>query len=214
MSVRFDKLDAERAAIAAQIAAGGMDMDQQKKATQGALDALSRQIQEAQEARFLHATARKHRERLEQLQKQEKEIAAEYERFDRGVYLCEEFTRAKVAMLDERINSRFKAVRFRLFKQQINGGLQDCCDVLCPTTSGLTPYDSANNAAQINAGVEIAAALGRHWGKTMPMIVDNAESVVDLIETEAQTIRLVVSEADKRLRVTTESDGMEQRGVA
>ena len=117
-------------------------------------------------------------------------------------------------MLDERINSRFKAVRFRLFKQQINGGLQDCCDVLCPTTSGLTPYDSANNAAQINAGVEIAAALGRHWGKTMPMIVDNAESVVDLIETEAQTIRLVVSEADKRLRVTTESDGMEQRGVA
>ena len=210
----YAALDAERAAIAAQIAAGGMDMDQQKKATQDALDALSRQIQEAQEARFLHATARKHRERLEQLQKQEKEIAAEYERFDRGVYLCEEFTRAKVAMLDERINSRFKAVRFRLFKQQINGGLQDCCDVLCPTTSGLTPYDSANNAAQINAGVEIAAALGRHWGKTMPMIVDNAESVVDLIETEAQTIRLVVSEADKRLRVTTESDGMEQRGVA
>lgn len=210
----YAALDAERAAVAAQIAGQGSNTQEQKQAVQSEINALSRQIDEAQEARLLHVTARKRRERLAELEKQEKEIAAEYERFDRGVYLCEEFTRAKVSMLDERINSRFKAVRFRLFKQQINGGLQDCCDVLCPTTSGLTPYDSANNAAQINAGIEIAAALGRHWGKTMPMIVDNAESVVDLIETEAQTIRLVVSEADKRLRVTTEGDEMEQRGVA
>ena len=213
-TAEYASLDAERAAVAAQAAGQGSNAQEQKQAIQAEIDALSRQIDEAQEARLLHVTARKRRERLAELEKQEKEIAAEYERFDRGVYLCEEFTRAKVAMLDERINSRFKAVRFRLFKQQINGGLQDCCDVLCPTTSGLTPYDSANNAAQINAGIEIAAALGRHWGKTMPMIVDNAESVVDLIETEAQTIRLVVSEADKRLRVTTEGDEMEQRGVA
>ena len=210
----YAALDAERAAVAAQIAGQGSNTQEQKQAVQSEINALARQVDEAQEARLLHVTARKRRERLAELEKQEKEIAAEYERFDRGVYLCEEFTRAKVSMLDERINSRFKAVRFRLFKQQINGGLQDCCDVLCPTTSGLTPYDSANNAAQINAGIEIAAALGRHWGKTMPMIVDNAESVVDLIETEAQTIRLVVSEADKRLRVTTEGDEMEQRGVA
>lgn len=213
-TAEYAALDAERATVAAQAAGQGSNTQEQKQAIQAEIDALSKQIDEAQEARLLHVTARKRRERLAELEKQEKEIAAEYERFDRGVYLCEEFTRAKVSMLDERINSRFKAVRFRLFKQQINGGLQDCCDVLCPTTSGLTPYDSANNAAQINAGIEIAAALGRHWGKTMPMIVDNAESVVDLIETEAQTIRLVVSEADKRLRVSTEGDEMEQRGVA
>ena len=35
----------------------------------------------------------------------------------------------------------------------------------------------------------------------MPVIVDNAESVTRLIDTEGQIIRLVVSEADKTLRV-------------
>lgn len=208
-------LHAELAAVSAELAGANQDTSRSKEAARKAVDELSRQISEAQEVRLAHVTARKRRERLEELEAQEKEIAAEYEKFDRGVFLCEEFTRAKVAMLDERINSRFRAVRFRLFKQQINGGLADCCDVLCPTSSGLTPYDSANNAAQINAGIEIAAALGRHWGQTMPILIDNAESVVDLIDTDAQTIRLVVSEQDKRLRVTTDGEiTMEQRGVA
>lgn len=211
----YAELAAEKAAIEAKLAEEGNDTTQAREAARAAVEAITAQINEAQDIRMQHVTARMRRERLEELEAQEKDIAAEYEKFDRGTFLCEEFTRAKVAMLDERINSRFRAVRFRLFKQQINGGLQDCCDVLCPTTSGLTPYDSANNAAQVNAGIEIAAALGRHWGQTMPIIVDNAESVVDLIDTDAQTIRLVVSEQDKRLRVTTDGENtMEQRGVA
>ena len=211
----YAAMAAQRGELEAKIAEEGTGTAQAKEAAQAELDAVSREIQEAQEIRLQHVTARKRRERLAELEKQEKDIAAEYERFDRGVYLCEEFTRAKVAMLDERINSRFRAVRFRLFKTQINGGLQDCCDVLCPTSNGLTPYESANNAAQINAGIEIAAALGRHWGQTLPILIDNAESVVDLIDTEAQTIRLVVSEQDKRLRVSTDGETtMEQRGVA
>ena len=211
----YAELEDEKAAVAAKLAEAGTDTARSREDAQAAVEAITAQINEAQDIRMQHVTARKRRERLAELEQQEKDIAAEYERFDRGTYLCEEFTRAKVAMLDERINARFRAVRFRLFKQQINGGLQDCCDVLCPTTSGLTPYDSANNAAQVNAGIEIAAALGRHWDQHMPIIIDNAESVVDLIETDAQTIRLVVSEQDKRLRVTTDGDNtMEQRGVA
>ena len=75
---------------------------------------------------------------------------------------------------------------------------------MCPTSRGLTPYDSANNAAQILAGAEIASALSRHWGVTMPLIVDNAESIVGAIPTTAQVIRLVVSEQDERLRTEYE----------
>ena len=211
----YAALAAEKAAVAAKLAEVGTDTARSREDARKAVEDITAQINEAQNIRLMHITARKRRERLAELEKEEKDIAAEYERFERGVFLCEEFTRAKVATLDERINSRFRAVRFRLFKQQINGGIQDCCDVLCPTSSGLTPYDSANNAAQVNAGIEIAAALGRHWGQHMPIIIDNAESVVDLIDTDAQTIRLVVSEQDKRLRVTTDGEQtMEQCGVA
>ena len=211
----YAALAAEKADVEARMAAVGKDTDRNREAARAAVEKITEEINAAQDIRMQYVTARKRRERLEELEKQEKDIAAEYERFDRGTFLCEEFTRQKVSMLDDRINRRFKAVRFRLFKQQINGGIQDCCDVLCPTSSGLTPYDSANNAAQINAGIEIAAALGRHWGQTMPILIDNAESVVELIETEAQTIRLVVSEQDKRLRVTTDGEStMEQSVVA
>ena len=208
----YAALQAEKAAVAAKLAEAGTDTAQSKEAARATVEALTRQVGELQEKRLLHVTARDRRARLAELEKQEKDIAAEYERFERGAYLCEEFTRVKVSMLDERINHRFKAVRFRLFKTQVNGGLVDCCDVLCPTTSGLTPYDSANNAAQIQAGAEIAGVLGKHWEVAMPMIIDNAESVVAPITTDAQTIRLVVSEADKRMRV--ELEGITMIGAA
>ena len=210
----YAALAARRAEVTAAIQAQEAGEAEEKTSVQAEVDDLTDRIRAAQEARIQYVTARKRTERMEELEQQEKDIAAEYERFERGTYLCEVFTRAKVAMLDERINQRFSAVRFRLFRQQINGGLQDCCDVLCPTSSGLTPYDSANNAAQINAGIEIASALGRYWRQTMPIIIDNAESVVDLIDTDAQVIRLVVSEQDERLRVAADGDTIEQDGVA
>ena len=90
----------------------------------------------------------------------------------------------------------------RLFQEQINGGLKEDCEVMIPTADGrLVPYTFANNAARINAGLEIIATLSEHWGIKMPVFIDNAESVTHLTESDTQTIRLVVSEADKKLRV-------------
>ena len=40
----------------------------------------------------------------------------------------------------------------------------------------------------------------------MPIFVDNAESVTHLIDTDTQVIRLVVSEADKKLRLVVEQN--------
>lgn len=63
------------------------------------------------------------------------------------------------------------------------------------------PYTFANNAARINAGLEIINALAQHWEKSVPVFVDNAEGVTRLQEIEGQLIRLVVSESDKTLRM-------------
>ena len=202
---QYADLAAQRGRLTVQLTEGSTNtLDEQKAAIKAQIAALDDDLRRAQEARITYATARKRRERLVELEAQEKDLAREYEKFDRGVFLCEEFTRQKVTMLDERINSRFTAVRFRLFKTQINGGLQDCCDVLCPTSRGLTPYDSANNAACIRAGIEIISALSEHWGITMPILIDNAESVVGDIKASAQVIRLIVSEDDEKLRVEKE----------
>lgn len=146
--------------------------------------------------------ADKQRARVAELEAQEKQLAAEYENVERGVYLCEVFTKAKVSALTERINSKFRSVSFQLFNEQVNGGLSECCEVLVPSEGGaMVPYATANHAARVNAGLEIVATIAEHFGQEMPVIVDNAESVTRLIDTEGQVIRLVVSEADKTLRV-------------
>ncbi|MEK4994501.1 hypothetical protein [Paenibacillus sp. FSL H7-0918] len=138
--------------------------------------------------------------RVVELEKQERELAAEYERLQHELFLCEEFTKTKVSMLDAKINSKFKLARFRLFEDQINGGIKEVCDTLYKGV----PYDGGlNNAARINVGLDIINTLGAHYGFSAPIFVDNAEAVTRLIDTDAQVIRLVVSEKDKKLRIET-----------
>lgn len=146
--------------------------------------------------------AARQRARVEELEAQEKQLAEEYEKVERGVYLCEVFVKTKVSALTDRINSKFRSVSFQLFTEQVNGGLSECCEVLVPSEDGaMVPYSTANHAARVNAGLEIVATIAEYFGREMPVIVDNAESVTRLIDTEGQVIRLVVSEADKVLRV-------------
>ena len=105
-------------------------------------------------------------------------------------------------MLDNRINAMFDGVRFKLFDTQINGGLKEICEVLVPTETGVyVPYSKTNAAARMNAGLSIINTLSRHFGVSMPVFVDNAESVVALQKIKPQVIRLVVSENDECLRV-------------
>ena len=52
--------------------------------------------------------------RIDKLGAEEKKLASEIERIDAELYLADEFIRAKVSMLTERINSRFQIARFKL----------------------------------------------------------------------------------------------------
>ncbi|OWA36746.1 hypothetical protein B9G55_01305 [Saccharibacillus sp. O16] len=146
------------------------------------------------------AQARTVQQRIIELEAQERHLADEYERLEEQLFLIEEFIRTKVAMLEQRINGKFQLARFRLFETQINGGLKEVCD----TMYGGVPYDGGlNNAARINVGLDIINTLSAHYGVEAPIWIDNAESVVQLVDTRAQVIRLVVSEADRKLRIET-----------
>ncbi|HHY92877.1 MAG TPA: hypothetical protein GX511_06010, partial [Firmicutes bacterium] len=135
--------------------------------------------------------------RIEELKEQERRLAAEYERLEEELYLTEQFIRAKVQLLEKKINSRFKLARFKLFDVQVNGAVVECCETLYKGV----PYSSLNHGAQINVGLDIINTLTEHYGFAPPIFVDNAEAVTQLIPTRAQLIRLVVSGQDKALRV-------------
>jgi len=185
-----NKINAPNADIAPQIAKLNSEISEIKAKVSGLNDKLSD-----------YKTAEKQEVRIAELKLQEETLAAEYEKLEANVFLFEQFIKTKVSMLTESINNRFKNVRFKLFEDQINGGLKECCEVLVPCAEGLIPFATANNAGKINAGIEIIDALSKHWGVEMPLIVDNAESVTQLLETELQVIKLVVDEKYKELQI-------------
>ncbi|WP_051530071.1 AAA family ATPase [Anoxybacteroides tepidamans] len=136
--------------------------------------------------------------RIQELEQQERDLAAEFEKLEHELFLTEEFIRTKVNLLEEKINSRFKYARFKLFEQQINGGLMEVCETLYEGV----PYGSGlNNAAKINVGLDIINTLSEFYGFKAPIFVDNAEAVTKFIDVNSQVISLVVSEKDKQLRV-------------
>ena len=161
---------------------------------------IADRLSAAKEKLYKARAAQDIRKRIAELEAQQKSLAEEYATCEKGEYLCELFIRTKVSLLDERINSRFDTLKFKLFHEQQNGGLQEICKVLIPCESGLVEYEKANNAARINAGIEIVNVLGDYFGTQLPVFCDNAESVTALKPSGGQAIRLIVSEADKILR--------------
>lgn len=138
--------------------------------------------------------------RIEELRKNAKDAAAALSEVEKLLYLADEFSRFKAGALEDGINHHFRLAKFRLFREQANGGTEDRCDV---TYDGV-PYTGLNNGMKINVGIDIIGTLSAAYGISVPLFVDNAESVTNLNKCGCQIIRLVVSENDKELRVDYE----------
>ena len=142
----------------------------------------------------LHA---KQQERVDELIAKEQSLGLKFGELEQQLMVLEEYVRTKVSLLTDTINSQFRIVKFKLFDTAINGGLIECCE---PTVGGANYSTGLNNAARINAGLDIINALMNHYDLRLPLFVDNAESVNELIEVDTQVITLSVSQ-DKKLTV-------------
>lgn len=135
--------------------------------------------------------------RVAELESQQAELAAEKSKLDEASYLMDEFVKAKVNMLEDVINSRFKLARFKMFNVIINGNVEECCE----TTYKGVPYRSMNNAARINVGLDIINALTSYFKVNAPVFIDNAEAVTEFVPVNSQTIKLIVDESEPQLVV-------------
>lgn len=135
--------------------------------------------------------------RVAELETQQGELAAEKSKLDEAAYLMDEFIKAKVNMLEDVINSRFKLARFKMFNVMLNGNVEECCE----TTYKGVPYRSMNNAARINVGLDIINALTSYFKVNAPVFIDNAEAVTEFVPVNSQTIKLIVDESEPQLVV-------------
>ena len=138
----------------------------------------------------------KQRKRIAELEADEKRLAGEYANLDVIAFLVDKFTKYKVDLLGEEINSHFKYAKFKLFEEQINGGIAECCEVCFEGV----PYSDLNNAAKIAIGIDVIETLSKYYDKHAVIITDNAESINNIPETVSQQISLYVSR-DAQLRI-------------
>ena len=194
---QMNQLTEKRSAILEAIAAASEGV---KAKTANIMTQIAQKQNEYAEAKKTLAelsASRSARERLDELRSAQQETVEALEDAEATVALCEEFIRTRVSMVEDSVNSHFKLVKWQLYRDQINGGLEEICEA---TVDGI-PYHDLNGAMRINAGLDIINACIDATGISAPVFVDNAESVTNLYNVNAQVIRLVVSAKDTQLRL-------------
>lgn len=174
------------------------------------LDNLKEQKEKLQEEKesiqkilVLENINKQKQERIIELTKEKSKFEKSFEELQETEFLVEEFVFTKVNLLEEKINSKFKNIKFKLFEKQINGGINEICT---PLINGV-PYESANNAGKIQAGIEIINVLSDYYNVYAPIFIDNRESVNEIPFSNSQIINLIVSK-DKQLKINT-TDNLE-----
>lgn len=140
------------------------------------------------------------KKRIAELEAREKELAKDYSDKDQALYLTDLFIKTKVNMLTERINKHFELCNFKLFEEQINGGLNEVCEI---TVDGVS-FSDLNNAMKINAGLDVINTVCNYANTYAPIFIDNCEAVNQTLQTNSQQIRLYVTDSDEYLRVVNE----------
>ena len=161
----------------------------------GELDA---QIEAARQRMAARETIERQEKRIEELKAEEKALSLQLAAYDKGLLLAEQFVQVKAQDIEGQVNAAFRLVKWKLFDVQKNGGIKNCCEA---TVNGVPYGTNLNRAAKLNAGLDIISALSKASGVQLPVWVDNAESVTDLLPVDTQVIRLAVSATDKTLRV-------------
>lgn len=123
---------------------------------------------------------------LETMMRKQSQEVAELEGIE---FTIASFSKARIEAVERKINGMFHIVRFKMFDTQINGGEVETCEA---TVNGV-PFSDLNDAGRINAGLDIINAICGSNGVYAPIFIDNAESVNELLPTQSQKIRLVVS---------------------
>lgn len=138
--------------------------------------------------------------RINELEQEQQRLINEKNLVDETAFLLDEFVKTKVEMLEDTINKHFTITTFKMANVLVNGSVEDCCETM---VDGV-PYRSLNNAARINAGIDIINALTKFYNVNAPVFIDNAEAVTKFVNCNSQTIKLIVDETCKELRVDME----------
>ena len=126
--------------------------------------------------------------------KELKQLQKKYEELEQIKILCNKYYVLRNSLIDDQNSKHFKLVKFKMFEEQINGGINETC---VATVNGV-PFKDLNHAMKINAGLDIINSLQTIYGVKAPIWIDNAEAITNFGEINSQCIKLYVAETESK----------------
>ncbi len=150
------------------------------------------------EKRLMKADNSKIDDRIAELQQEQIDTAQAVADCEQKLYLLDSFIQQKLDAISDTINCSFDGITFKLFENQINGGVREVCEV---AVDGV-PFGSLNNGHRIIAGLQIIRSLQMRFGVLAPVWIDNAESISEgnIPDMDCQVIELYVNNGDLEVR--------------
>ncbi len=131
-------------------------------------------------------------DRRNELEEKAKQISAKIAEQQQLMSEIRDYSKARIEAVEERIASMFTMVRFQMYEKNLtNDGEKEVCECLI---EGVPYSTNVNTASRVNAGIDIVNAISRSIGVSVPLFIDNKESVTELISTPSQLITLQVSQ--------------------
>lgn len=150
---------------------------------------ISYEIQECKQKLYNRDIYIKNEQRIQELESQLRTLNEELATTEGEEFLLNDFSKAKALYIENNVNKLFNVVKFKMFETQINGAEVEAC---IPLVDGV-PYDSANKASKVHAGIDVINAICRYEKVAMPCFFDNAESVNYYPDMISQMILLSVT---------------------
>lgn len=161
---------------------------------------IQEQIEKVQRTLALKKTIDDAKDRIEELREELRKATQNAADCEKVLFLIEKFEKAKMELLSEKINSKFRLIKWMLFRPQKNGGVEQVC---IPMIHG-SPYgeNTTSSTEQLMIGMDIIATLQEIFEVKAPIFIDNKERFNDwnIPEMDCQMIMLSVSE-DEEIRV-------------
>lgn len=152
-----------------------------------------RELESERKELFRQLAKRETNERIEQqrieLEKRQfvlADLIAQYEGTESQIAA---FRKARITAVENGVSQLFTMVRWKMYEQNVtNDGEKEICQAII---DGI-PYNEQNKATQVNAAIDIVNGFSTAYDVSVPLFIDNAESVTNPLPSIGQQITLTV----------------------
>lgn len=131
--------------------------------------------------------------RIREINEDKLTYQTQLDELDEKLDIANDYNQKSCQLLEDRVNGHFSCVKWSLFKTTFDGEKKPFCECY---HAGV-PYSRLNTAAKVNAGIDIAYTFARYNEISVPMLLDECESVNHPIYRGGQQIRFVVTTDDE-----------------